>query len=125
MNKKFTLLAAALMTASAFTANAEGIVDADTSVKAEEWTVGNYYYLKSGDVYLALDGSKPDSVIVKSLADDATKASIDSALWQIADKETALGVTTYKITNKATQDVLSFAAKADADMNLASGVTSG
>ncbi|MEI3118511.1 MAG: hypothetical protein V8T12_06640 [Parabacteroides johnsonii] len=122
MNKKFTLLAAALMTASAFTANAEGIVDADTSVKAEEWTVGNYYYLKSGDVYLALDGNKPDSVIVKSLADDATKASIDSALWQIADKETALGVTTYKITNKATQDVLSFAAKADADMNLASGV---
>ena len=52
----------------------------------------------------------------------ALKASIDSALWQIADKETALGVTTYKITNKATQDVLSFAAKADADMNLASGV---
>lgn len=110
MNKKFTLLAAALMTASAFTAN------------AEEWTVGNYYYLKSEGVYLALDGNKPDSVIVKSLADDATKASIDSALWQIADKETALGVTTYKITNKATQDILSFAAKADADMNLASGV---
>lgn len=75
MNKKFTLLAAALMTASTFTANAEGTVDADTSVKAEEWTVGNYYYLKSGDVYLALDGNKPDSVIVKSLADDATKAS--------------------------------------------------
>lgn len=110
MNKKFTLLAAALMTASAFTAN------------AEEWTVGNYYYLKSEGVYLALDGNKPDSVIVKSLADDATKVSIDSALWQIADKETALGVTTYKITNKATQDILSFAAKADADMNLASGV---
>lgn len=44
MNKKFTLLAAALMTASTFTANAEGTVDADTSVKAEEWTVGNYYY---------------------------------------------------------------------------------
>ena len=42
MNKKFTLLAAALMTASTFTANAEGTVDADTSVKAEEWTVGNY-----------------------------------------------------------------------------------
>lgn len=118
MNKKFTLLATALMAASAFTANAED------SVKAEEWTVGNYYYLKSGeDSYLALDGDKPDSVIVKSLDKaKALKASIDSALWQIADKETALGVTTYKITNKATQDVLSFAAKADADMNLASGV---
>lgn len=117
MNKKFTLLAAALMTASAFTANAED------SVKAEEWTVGNYYYLKSGNSYLALDGDKPDSVIVKPLDEaKALKASIDSALWQIADKETALGVTTYKITNKATQDILSFAAKADADMNLASGV---
>lgn len=117
MNKKFTLLAAALMTASAFTANAED------SVKAEEWTVGNYYYLKSENSYLALDGDKPDSVIVKPLDEaKALKASIDSALWQIADKETALGVTTYKITNKATQDVLSFAAKADADMNLASGV---
>ena len=117
MNKKFTLLAAALMTASAFTANAED------SVKAEEWTVGNYYYLKSGNSYLALDGDKPESVIVKPLDEaKALKASIDSALWQIADKETALGVTTYKITNKATQDVLSFAAKADADMNLASGV---
>lgn len=117
MNKKFTLLAAALMTASAFTANAED------SVKTEEWTVGNYYYLKSGNSYLALDGDKPDSVIVKPLDEaKALKASIDSALWQIADKETALGVTTYKITNKATQDVLSFAAKADADMNLASGV---
>lgn len=105
------------MTASAFTANAED------SVKAEEWTVGNYYYLKSGNSYLALDGDKPDSVIVKPLDEaKALKASIDSALWQIADKETALGVTTYKITNKATQDVLSFAAKADADMNLASGV---
>src|SRR5699024_11415623 len=108
MNKKFTLLAAALMTASAFTANAED------SVKAEEWTVGNYYYLKSGNFYLALDGDKPDSVIVKPLDEaKALKASIDSALWQIADKETALGVTTYKITNKATQDILSFAAKAD------------
>ena len=72
---------------------------------------------------MALDGDKPDSVIVKPLDEaKALKASIDSALWQIADKETALGVTTYKITNKATQDVLSFAAKADADMNLASGV---
>lgn len=94
------------MTASAFTANAED------SVKAEEWTVGNYYYLKSGNSYLALDGDKPDSVIVKPLDEaKALKASIDSALWQIADKETALGVTTYKITNKATQDILSFAAK--------------
>lgn len=123
MNKKFTLLAAALMTVSAFTVNAEETDSAIVPVDEKEWTAGNYYHLKSQDSYLALDGNKSDSVIVKALnLDEATKASIDSALWQISDKETALGVTTYKITNKATQDVLSFAAKADATTKLASGV---
>lgn len=120
MNKKFTLLAAALMMVGSLSAKAE---ETDSSVKAEEWTTGNYYYLKSQNSYLALDGNKSDSVIVKALnLNEATKASIDSALWQISDKETALGVTTYKITNKATQDVLSFAAKVDATTKLASGV---
>lgn len=51
-----------------------------------------------------------------------TKAAIDSALWQISDKQTTLGVTTYKLTNKVTQQVLSFAAKANANTNLALGV---
>ena len=37
MNKKFTLLAAALMTVGTFTA---------ASAASDDWTVGNYYYLK-------------------------------------------------------------------------------
>ena len=75
------------------------------------------------DSYLALDGTKADSVIVKKfVSSDVTKAAIDSALWQISDKQTTLGVTTYKLTNKVTQQVLSFAAKANANTNLALGV---
>ena len=82
------------------------------------------YYLKTtDDSYLALDGTKADSVIVKKfVSSDVTKAAIDSALWQISDKQTTLGVTTYKLTNKVTQQVLSFAAKANANTNLALGV---
>lgn len=44
MNKKFTLLAAALMTVGTFTA---------ASAASDDWTVGNYYYLKSGNKYLS------------------------------------------------------------------------
>lgn len=119
MNKKFTLLAAALMTVGSFTA-----ASAASDVPSKEWTVGNYYYLKTtDDSYLALDGTKADSVIVKKfVSSDVTKAAIDSALWQISDKQTTLGVTTYKLTNKVTQQVLSFAAKANANTNLALGV---
>lgn len=51
MNKKFTLLAAALMTVGTFTA---------ASAASDDWTVGNYYYLKSGNKYLSLDGNKAD-----------------------------------------------------------------
>ena len=119
MNKKFTLLAAALMTVGTFTA-----ASAASDVPSKEWTVGNYYYLKTtDDSYLALDGTKADSVIVKKfVSSDVTKAARDSALWQISDKQTTLGVTTYKLTNKVTQQVLSFAAKANANTNLALGV---
>ena len=119
MNKKFTLLAAALMTVGTFTA-----ASAASDVPSKEWTVGNYYYLKTtDDSYLALDGTKADSVIVKKfVSSDVNKAAIDSALWQISDKQTTLGVTTYKLTNKVTQQVLSFAAKANANTNLALGV---
>lgn len=119
MNKKFTLLAAALMTVGTFTA-----ASAASDVPSKEWTVGNYYYLKTtDDSYLALDGTKADSVIVKKfVSSDVTKAAIDSALWLISDKQTTLGVTTYKLTNKVTQQVLSFAAKANANTNLALGV---
>ena len=119
MNKKFTLLAVALMTVGTFTA-----ASAASDVPSKEWTVGNYYYLKTtDDSYLALDGTKADSVIVKKfVSSDVTKAAIDSALWQMSDKQTTLGVTTYKLTNKVTQQVLSFAAKANANTNLALGV---
>ena len=39
MNKKFTLLAVALMTVGTFTA-----ASAASDVPSKEWTVGNYYY---------------------------------------------------------------------------------
>lgn len=119
MNKKFTLLAAALMTVGTFTA-----ASAADDVPSKDWTAGNFYYLVSGSNYLSLDGNKADSVIVKPLdQSNATKAAIDSALWQIADKEETLGVTTYKLTNKATQQVLSFNASAEKLVpNLATGV---
>ena len=119
MNKKFTLLAAALMTVGTFTA-----ASAASDVPSKEWTVGNYYYLKTtDDSYLALDGTKADSVIVKKVvARQKARVVLDSALWQISDKQTTLGVTTYKLTNKVTQQVLSFAAKANANTNLALGV---
>ena len=63
-----------------------------------------------------------ETLVKKFVSSDVTKAAIDSALWQISDKQTTLGVTTYKLTNKVTQQVLSFAAKANANTNLALGV---
>lgn len=76
MNKKFTLLAAALMTVGTFTA---------ASAASDDWTVGNYYYLKSGNKYLSLDGNKADSVVVKEITsfENVNKAARDSALWEI------------------------------------------
>lgn len=116
MDKKCTLLATALLTVGSFVANA-------ANVPATEWKTGSYYYLTTpGDSCLALDGNKTDSVVVVNKADKVTKAAIDSALWQISNKEVVLGVTTYKFTNKATNQVLSFAAKAGATPNLAAGV---
>lgn len=116
MNKKCTLLAAALMMAGTFTAHAA------TGVPEGEWTAGNYYYLQDANGnYLSLYGSKADSVIVTD-ALNPTKAANDSALWQIANKQSAMGVTSYQITNKATGQLLSFAAQANANLNLATGV---
>ena len=79
MNKKFTLLAAALMTVGTFTA---------ASAASDDWTVGNYYYLKSGNKYLSLDGNKADSVVVKEITsfENVNKAARDSALWEITGK---------------------------------------
>ena len=76
MDKKCTLIAAALMVAGVFSANAQS----STTVPEAQWKAGNYYYLKTGSSVLSLSGEKADSVIVKTLASDATKAAIDSAL---------------------------------------------
>lgn len=124
MNKKCTLLAAAFMVASAFTASAAGLVVGTNPVDANAWKPGNYYLLQTGTNYLALDGDKPDSVIVKPTASfvDPTKASIDSALWQITSAGTTPAGTLYQFKNKKTQAVLSFAEGASTKPNLAAGV---
>ena len=69
MDKKCTLIAAALMVAGVFSANAQS----STTVPEAQWKAGNYYYLKTGSSVLSLSGEKADSVIVKTLASDATK----------------------------------------------------
>lgn len=98
MNKKSTLLAAGLMIIGSFAAKA-----------IEPGASNDFYYLKNGDVCLTLGGFK-DSVVVKAIDETKmTKASLDSALWQIVDKQTTLGVTTYSIRNKATSQYLAFA----------------
>lgn len=101
MNKKSTLLVIVLMIIGSFAAKAEGSIEPGAS--------NDFYYLKNGDVCLTLGGFK-DSVVVKAIDETKmTKASLDSALWQIVDKQTTLGVTTYSIRNKATSQYLAFA----------------
>lgn len=119
MNKKSTLLAAALMAVSSFTANA-----ADTSIPSTEWTAGNYYYLKSGNEYLSLYGNKADSVIFKEIKTDASKLSIDSALWEITKVRTETGGNNvYQFKNKKTKAILSFAKSVSARPILTEGVS--
>ena len=62
MDKKCTLIAAALMVAGVFSANAQS----STTVPEAQWKAGNYYYLKTGSSVLSLSGEKADSVIVKN-----------------------------------------------------------
>ena len=115
MNKKSTLLAVALMAVSSFTMNAAKVTDLGTT--------DDFYYLESGGVYLSLAGVKSDSVVVKSIDETSmTKAALDSALWQIVDKQTTLGVTTYSIRNKATLQYLAFAPAEKTVPNLVSVV---
>lgn len=101
MDKKCTLIAAALMVAGVFSANAQS----STTVPEAQWKAGNYYYLKTGSSVLSLSGEKADSVIVKTLASDATKAAIDSALWQITNAGTTPAGPVYQFKNKKTQAV--------------------
>ena len=50
MDKKCTLIAAALMVAGVFSANAQS----STTVPEAQWKAGNYYYLKTGSSVLSL-----------------------------------------------------------------------
>lgn len=105
MNKKSTLLAAALMAVSSFTANAAS----DGEVNPEEWTAGNYYYLKVGNNFLSLSGERSDSLYFKTISEDANKAVRDSALWEITKVRTeTTGSIIYQFKNKKTKALLSF-----------------
>ena len=104
MNKKFTSLAAALMVA--------GTLSAETISIDKLGTTDDYCYLKMNNLALSLYGGKADSVVVKTIEEEnMTKAQLDSALWQIVDKQIVNGVATYQIRNKATNAYLAFAPK--------------
>mgnify|MGYP006914191218 CR=1 FL=1 len=87
MDKKCTLIAAALMVAGVFSANAQS----STTVPEAQWKAGNYYYLKTGSSVLSLSGEKADSVIVKTLASDATKAKNQSFGCQSVEQTVECG----------------------------------
>ena len=111
MNKKSTLLAAALMAVSSFTANAEesGPVTKGEA-KPAEWVVGNYYYLKTvADKYLSLSAEKLDSVVVIEKGEvGTTKTDLDLALWEISEGETSATGVSYQFKNKKTKALLAF-----------------
>ena len=109
MKKRFTLLSTALLLGASFSAVA--------AVNKAEWKEGNYYQLQSGEYYLVVDGAVSDSVIVKKKVEEATKASLDSTLWQITKRTTSGGVV-YQFRNKATNAYLAFAPKENATTKL-------
>lgn len=109
MKKRFTLLSTALLLGASFSAVA--------AVDKAEWKEGNYYQLQSGEYYLVVDGAVSDSVIVKKKVEEATKASLDSTLWQITKRTTSGGVV-YQFRNKATNAYLAFAPKENATTKL-------
>lgn len=120
MNKKSTLLAAALMAVSSFTANAEEPAPGQ-EVNSAYWTAGNYYYLKNNaNDYLALSVENQDSVVLVS---DVSKKNIaDLALWEIAYAGTETSSNVYQFINKKTKKTLSFAKDLKGDPILAEGV---
>lgn len=122
MNKKSTLLAAAFMAVSSLTVSAADVVPG-TEAGPENWTAGNYYYLKSdANSYLSLCGTKADSIVIKSF-DALNKASRDSALWEITPAGTETAGVVYQFKNKKTQALLSFDASLTAKPILAEGVS--
>lgn len=105
MNKKSTLLAAALMAVSSLT------VSAAESTETSPYKAGNYHYLKATiaqqEMYLSVCDSRADSIVAKTLSSDASVVSRDLALWEIIEKEEA-NATYYQIRNKKTKAILSF-----------------
>ncbi len=110
MNKKSTLLAAALMAVSSLTVSAEGL-------KPDKCEKGHFYYLKADDSkYLSLEATKTDNVVIGALDMNNVKAediaSHDLALWEITPSKTK---DSYLIKNKRTKAVLSFNPESKAD----------
>lgn len=110
MKKRFTLLSTALLMGASLSVSA-------ADVDKAEWKEGYYYQLQSGDYYLAVDGIVSDSVIVKKNVEEATKASLDSTLWQVTKRTTSGGIV-YQFRNKATDAYLAFAPKENATTKL-------
>lgn len=111
MNKKSTLLAAAFMAVSSLTVSAADVVPG-SQVGAENWTAGNYYYLKAGNNFLSLSESKNDSVLFRTIADNDKKAIKDFALWEITKVRTETGGNViYQFKNKKTKALLSFSSE--------------
>lgn len=125
MNKKSTLLAAALMAVSSFTVSAAELDPKDQVVPADQWTAGSYYYLKnvSGN-FLALDSQNQDSVIIRKSTDPVVdKAMVDLALWEVTSAGTEISGEVYQFVNKRTKKILSFAKDLDAEPILAEGIS--
>lgn len=116
MNKKSTLLAAALMAVGSLTANAEG------TVPSTEWAGNNYYHLQIGNKsYLAVYPTNRDSVVLETTL-GTTKEAIDLTLWKIVYAGTETSSNVYQFVNKKTKQVLSFAKDLDGDPILAEGI---
>ena len=111
MNKKSTLIAAALMAVSSLTVSAEENGPVTTGeAKPAEWVVGNYYYLKTvANKYLSLSAEKLDSVVVIEKGKvGTTKTDLDLALWEISEGETSATGVSYQFRNKKTKALLAF-----------------
>lgn len=118
MNKRITFWTTAFLLVGALSANAADIPT----------TAGNYHYLTTqlGEktYYLSLDGTRADSVIVKTLDEkSASKAACDSALWEITSVGNETAGAVYQFKNKKTNAVLSFPASQGATSVLGEGVS--
>lgn len=129
MNKKSTLLAAALMAVSSLTVYADDVLvnpadpaSPNTSVTSTDWKAGNFYYLRADDgKYLSLYKDKQDSVVIVTTL-GTTKTDADLALWEITLANSAPAGNTYQFKNKKTKAVLSFDKNVNAQPVLADGV---